>query len=33
MIIEVQYNRKMEHAALFSDVSDEVEEFGKGIDW
>lgn len=31
--IEAKHNRKMGHVTLFSDVPDEVEEFGKGIDW
>ena len=33
MIIEVKHNRKMGHVTVFSDVLDEVVEFGKGIDW
>ncbi len=33
MIIEVQYNRKMGHVTLFSDVPDSVAEFGEGIDF
>ena len=31
--IEAKHNRKMGHVTLFSDVPDEVEEFGKGIDF
>ena len=30
---EAKHNRKMGHLTLFSDVLDEVEEFGKGIDF
>ena len=33
MTIEDKRNRKMEHVTVFSDVPNEVEEFGKGIDW
>lgn len=33
MTIEGKRNRKMEHATLFSDLLDKVEEFEKGIDW
>ena len=33
MIIEAKHNRKMGHVTLFSDAPDEVEEFGKGIDF
>ena len=31
--MESKHNRKMGHVTLFSDVPDEVEEFGKGIDF
>ena len=31
--IEAKHNRKMGHVTLFSDVPDEVEEFGEGIDF
>lgn len=31
--LEAKHNRKMGHVTLFSDVPDEVEEFGKGIDF
>ena len=31
--IEAKHNRKMGHVTLFSSVPDEVEEFGKGIDF
>ena len=31
--IEAKHNRKMGHVTLFSDAPDEVEEFGKGIDF
>ena len=33
MIIEIQYNRKMEHVTLFSDVLDSVVELGERIDF
>lgn len=33
MIIEAKHNRRVGHVTLFSDVSDEVVEFGKGIDF
>ena len=33
MIIEAKHNRKMGHVTLFSDAPDEVEEFGKRIDF
>ena len=33
MIIEIQYNRKMKHVTLFSDVLDSVVELGKRIDF
>ena len=31
--LEAKHNRKMGHVTLFSDEPDEVEEFGKGIDF
>ena len=31
--LEAKHNRKMGHVTLFSDALDEVEEFGKGIDF
>ena len=31
--LEAKHNRKMGHVTLFSDVPDEVEEFGEGIDF
>ena len=31
--IEAKHSRKMGHVTLFSDVPDEVEELGKGIDF
>lgn len=31
--LEAKQNRKMGHVTVFSDVPDEVEEFGKGIDF
>ncbi|RKV80841.1 MAG: 5-(carboxyamino)imidazole ribonucleotide synthase, partial [Streptococcus sp.] len=31
--IEAKQNRKMGHVTLFSDAPDEVEEFGKGIEF
>jgi len=33
VIIEDKCNRKVGHVTVFSDAPDEVEEFGKGIDW
>ncbi len=33
MIIEDKHNRRVGHVTLFSDVPDEVVEFGKGIDF
>ena len=33
MIIEDKCNRKVGHVTVFSDALDEVEEFGKGIDF
>ena len=33
MIIEDKHNRKVGHVTVFGDVPDEVEEFGKGIDF
>ena len=33
MIIEDKHNRRVGYVTLFSDVPDEVEEFGKGIDF
>ena len=33
MIIENKHNRKMGHVTVFSDLPDEGEEFGKGIDF
>lgn len=33
MTIEDKHNRRLGHVTVFSDVPDEVEEFGKGIDW
>ena len=33
MSIEDKHNRRVGHVTLFSDVPDEVVEFGKGIDF
>jgi len=33
VIIEDKHNRRVGHVTLFSDVPDEVVEFGKGIDF
>ena len=32
-MIEDKHSYKVGHVTVFSDVPDEVEEFGKGIDW
>ncbi|ORO50366.1 phosphoribosylaminoimidazole carboxylase [Streptococcus oralis subsp. oralis] len=32
-MIEDKHNRRVGHVTLFSDVPDEVVEFGKGIDF